>query len=1174
MSLQGLVELLRQSKEVESVSKNLLKKQEQVLVGLSGSQKSLFVAATYNPKLVTLVITHSHRQAEVMAVDLQSLYPTVPVSVFSPHELLPHEEATSDGELRQNRMSVLQKIQTPGNIVFASIQALGETLMDPQIFYESTITLTSESEIDSAAFIFKLTALGYERVDMVEAYGQFSVRGGIIDVYPYTLDCPVRIELFDTEVDSIRSFELDSQRSLENVQEVVIYPVREAFYGLPDLQKIRDDIWEEASAQANRLLKVHKEKEADSLLERVAHHLELLLEAKFFPGLDQYLGYLVAPASLFDYLPADARVVINEPVRIKDQLRAYLQEINETIADLLEKGRVLPSIQQKFLTWNDLWEKAAKYSPMYFTVLDKRIPEMEHAVVKQISAKTPEHFQGNLSGFLKKVSQWRKEHYRILLVTSTEERARRLVEYMKDSDIPAQYTADVSKELKIGNCIVAKGSLETGFEFPGFKLIVCTELEIYGKQRPKERIHRSEEHIKLTEGDLRIGDFVVHINHGIGQYLGLETLEVSNAHKDYLLVKFSGKDRLYVPTDQIDMLQRYVGLNDQAPKLSKLGGGEWSRVKKRVKESVQEMAQGLIKLYAEREALQGHAYNEDSPWQQEFEAAFPYEETPDQLQAIRDVKQDMQRSKPMDRLLCGDVGYGKTEVAIRAAFKAVGEGKQVVVLVPTTILAQQHHRTFVERFEEYPINIGVLSRFQSALEQKKVNQGLKAGSMDVVIGTHRLLSKDIKFHDLGLVIVDEEQRFGVAQKERLKELSKNVDVLTLSATPIPRTLHMSMVGVRDMSLIETPPEDRFPIRTFVIEWDPEAIGQAIRREIGRQGQVYFVYNRVQTIDKMYSEIQAIVPDARIAIAHGQMDETRLEKVMLDFYNGEYDVLLCTTIIETGMDISNVNTLIINDADHLGLAQLYQLRGRVGRTNRVAYAYFTYRRDKILTEDAEKRLQAIREFTELGSGIKIAMRDLEIRGAGNILGPEQHGFITSVGFELYCKLLGEAIRSLKGEVVQTPPEPVLDLSVDAYISDEYVSDPKQKVELYKKIIAIRSLSEADQLEEEIEDRFSDLPDAVRNLIEVARIKVLARQVGVASVAFETALFVVKFFPGLTETSNRYTELVRKHRGKIGYQTGRTPRLKVKIRGLTENEALRFLREALAGLKEFGLGGKNE
>ncbi len=1157
--------LVSQSRELQAVKDQIARKKDQLLVGLSGSQKGLLVASTYRADKVTLIVTYSHQKATALAQDLRGLIPAAPISVFTPYELLPHEEALTDWELRKSRLEVLHHLRIPGRVVIASIQALTEGLVSPELFFGQTMTIDLESTIEVDAIASQFVGLGYERVDMVEGYGQFSIRGGIIDIYPFIEDRPVRIELFDDEIDSMRRFDVETQRSLEKLEKILIYPAREGSYGNVNREKIRDAIWADAKRQAEKLTKLGDAKLAETQLERVAYHLELLQETKHFPGMDQYLPYFSTPASALQYISKDCLVVLDEPARIKDMCRSHLEDISETIADLLEKGRVLPRLEKKFIGWNEIWKSIEQHPAIYLSGLDKRIQEMENVLVHKVSARAPEHFQGNMTAFLKKLGQWRKDHYRVLLLVATEERGKRLADYLRESDISANYVPAVTTQLKIGNCVVSKGNLETGMEFPEFKLVVCTDLEVYGKQRLKQRVNRGDEHVKLTESDLRVGDYVVHVNHGIGQYLGLETLEVSKVHKDYLLVKYAGQDKLYVPTDQIDMLQRYVGLNDQVPKLSKLGGGDWARVKKRVKESVQEMAEHLIKLYAEREALKGYAYAPDSPWQKEFEDAFPYEETPDQLRAISDVKNDMHKVKPMDRLLCGDVGYGKTEVAIRAAFKAVGEGKQVVVLVPTTILAQQHHRTFLERFDSYPMNLGVLSRFQSSAEQKRVMQGLRAGTVDVVIGTHRLLSKDIMFHDLGLVIVDEEQRFGVAQKERLKEISRNVDVLTLSATPIPRTLHMAMVGVRDMSLIETPPEDRFPIRTYVIEWDDQAIEQAITKELGRQGQVYFVYNRVQGIEKMYRQLQQIAPEARIAIAHGQMDENRLEKVMLDFYNGEYDVLLCTTIIETGMDISNVNTLIIYDADYLGLAQLYQLRGRVGRTNRVAYAYFTYRKDKILSEDAEKRLRAIKEFTELGSGIKIAMRDLEIRGAGNILGPEQHGFITSVGFELYCKLLDESIRQLKGEVMQQPPDPVLDLNIDAYISDDYVTDGKQKVELYKKIIAVRTLEEADELEEEIEDRFSNLPDAVRNLVQIARVKVIARQIGVSTITVVKDLFVVKLLEGLAADRARFNQLVRQFKGKVGFQPGRSPQLKVRVRQLKDIQALKFLKEVLEALK---------
>lgn len=1166
MSLHGLVDLVSRSREFQAIREKTAKGEKQLILGLSGSQRSLLTAVVADPQAVTLFIGYNQQQAETIAQDLQNLLPNRTVLVFNPNELLPHEEAVIDWELRKSRLDVLKQIREPGSIICVSIQALTEALIEPDYFYQHQLTIDLDTCVNLNQLPADLVRLGYERVDMVESYGQFSIRGGIIDIYPFTDEHPVRIELFDDEVDSIRTFRIDDQLSIEKVDQVTIFPARDRLYVDLDFEQVRDDIWQDAKRQSAKLLKIENEEAADKLLAKTAANLELLENKTYFSGIDQYLPYFSKAYTLLDYLPKQSLIIVSEPARVKEHHKLYLQDIGDTISGLLTSGRVLPKMADVFIKWEELWHSISTHAhSLYLSVLDKRIPEMGTPSAHQMKIKSPEHYQKDLDGFVKKIQQCRKQHYRILIVVSTAERGRKLVEFLKDSDIPAQYTDSIEDKLKVGNCIVTAGSLETGMDYSGFKLLIITELEIYGRQRAKRRVNRTDTQVRLTESDLKAGDYVVHINHGIGQYLGIETLEVQNTSKDYLLIRFAGKDRLYVPTDQIGLLQRYVGLNDAAPKLSKLGGAEWARVKKRVKESVQDLAEGLIKLYAEREATEGFQFPEDTPWQAEFEEAFPYEETPDQIRAIEEVKRDMEKTRPMDRLLCGDVGYGKTEVAIRAAFKAVNAGKQTAVLVPTTILAQQHYRTFTERFEDYPVNIGVLSRFQSAAEQKQVVKGLKDGTVDIVIGTHRLLSKDIVYHDLGLVIIDEEQRFGVAQKERLKEISKNVDVLTLSATPIPRTLHMSLVGVRDMSLIETPPEDRFPIRTYVMEWDDQTIAQAINRELARQGQVYFVYNRVRGIDAMYQRLQNLVPEARIAVAHGQMDENRLERVMLDFYNHEYDILLCTTIIETGMDISNVNTLVIYDADHLGLAQLYQLRGRVGRTNRVAYAYFTYRKDKILTEDAEKRLQAIKEFSELGSGIKIAMRDLEIRGAGNILGPEQHGFITSVGFELYCKLLEEAIQKLKGHVEQEVPDPVLDLQVDAYIGDEYVPDPKQKVELYKKLAAVRTLEDADELEAEIVDRFGDLPDAVRNLVLVTRIKVLAKRVGIASIFWEKKMFVVRSLPGIVRANDKYTSLVRQFRGQVGYVHSRNPQIKIKTDGLSDYEALLLLQKVLQALE---------
>ncbi len=1166
MSLKGLVELIGHSGEFKSVITRAAKGEKQLVLGLTGSQKSLLTAAMVNKNNITMFISYNQYQAEVMAQDLHSLLPERLINVFTPYELFPHEEVTVDWELRKNRLEVLHNIRVPGTIICTSIQALSEALINPKMFYEQTIVIDLDSRIKLDKLSASLVALGYERVDMIESYGHFSIRGGIIDIFPYTRNNPVRIELFDDEVDSIRIFDVANQLSMEKIDKVQVFPGRERLYIDFDGEQVRDKIWAEALSQSDKLVKADKAQEADTLLANSAKHLELLENVNYFPGIDQYLPFLTSTHTLLDYLPENSYILVNEPARVEEYAKLHLQDVSETLFGLLDKGRVLPKVADFYADWTKLWKKISNFNSLVFlSTLDKKISGMEKLQIQEISVKLPQHFHAQLDTLVDQIKLFRKSQYRILLIVSTKERGKRLVEFLKSNDIPAQYWEDTKERLKYGNCIVTKGSLETGLEYPGAKLAVYTDYEIYGKKRARRRFTSKEKHLALTERDLSTGDYVVHINHGIGQYLGVETLEVQNIHKDYLLIKFAGKDRLYVPTDQIELLQRYVGINDLAPKLSKLGGVEWSKVKKRVKESVQELAEGLIDLYAVREATEGFAYPEDTPWQQEFEDAFPYEETQDQIRAIEEVKRDMERSKPMDRLLCGDVGYGKTEVAIRAAFKAVGTGKQVAVLVPTTILAQQHNRTFAERFQDYPVTIGVLSRFQSPAQQKKIVQGLKTGIVDIVIGTHRLLSKDVKYHNLGLVVVDEEQRFGVVQKERLKEICQNVDVLTLSATPIPRTLHMAMVGVRDMSLIETPPEDRFPIRTYVMEWNDETITQAITRELGRQGQVYFVYNRVQGIESMYRRIKNLIPEAKIALAHGQMDENRLEQVMLDFYQGEYDILLCTTIIETGMDISNVNTLIIYDADYLGLAQLYQLRGRVGRSSRVAYAYFTYRKDKILTEDAEKRLQAIKEFSELGSGIKIAMRDLEIRGAGNILGPEQHGFITSVGFELYCKLLDEAIKKIKGQVVQKIPEPVLDLNVDAYIGDRYISDPKQKVEFYKKMAAVKSLEDATELEMEFEDRFGDLPDSVRNLLLVTQIKVLAREIGIASITSQKGIYMIRLLSGIIGNREKYHDLIRTYAGRVGYTHTRNPLVKIKVHQLTDFAALTLLKQVLEAMK---------
>lgn len=1178
MAIEGLVDIVADSPDIQHVHNQLSTPRQEILfTGLSGSQKSLYVAALYKTlrsrkEAPTVVLTYNQVAAQRLYADLSSLLPDVENLLLYPAvEVDPHEEVTRDLGVEQARLLAIEAVLRRSGLVIAPVQAVAERLVPKETYIAHRREITMDSVIEIGALTEDLVAMGYERVDRVDGPGQFSVRGGIIDVYPLTEPHGIRVELFDTDVDSIRTFDPATQRSIDKLERVVIGPAREALFPAAALDSAVEAIERAARLQAERLRKLGAEEAARSLEERTNRNLERLVEGMHFPGIDQYKPYFHDKLeTLLDYVDESQVILVDEPARVREQVTAHLADYAERHALQLEKGRILPDQEKLLASWNDIYERLKAGHALYLSGLAKRVAGMEPTAVISVEAKNPESFFGRFDRLVDGLKRWRKNRYRICFVLSSEERTERVAESLRSEGLDARVVPELNGELRGSHLLLTTGSLSTGCELTRERLVVLTDSEVFGRsprRRPtrRSRVDKGSTAQLDSFSDLKPGDYVVHVNHGIGLYKGVETLNIGGVHKDYLVVQYAGDDKLYVPTDQVDLLQKYIGSEDTPPRLYRLGGTEWARVKKRVKENVQEIADGLLKLYAERETIPGYAFSPDSAWQQEFEDAFPYEETEDQVRAIQEIKADMEKPRPMDRLLCGDVGYGKTEVAIRAAFKAVVDGKQVAVLVPTTILAQQHGRTFAERFEGFPVKIRTLSRFQSPAEQNAILKEVRQGTVDIVIGTHRLLSKDVEFHDLGLIIVDEEQRFGVMQKERLKELRKNVDVLTLTATPIPRTLHMGLVGVRDMSIIETPPEDRYPIRTYVIEYDEDLIREAILRELGREGQVYFVYNRVQNIDSMYQRLQELVPEARIAIAHGQMDEDDLERVMLDFLDGEIDVLLCSTIIETGMDIANVNTLIVYDADRLGLAQLYQLRGRVGRSNRIAYAYFTYRGDRVLSEQAEKRLNALKEFTELGSGFKIAMRDLEIRGAGNLLGPEQHGFIASVGFELYTKLLEEAVRERKGQVVAEPPDPAIDLNVEAYIPDTYIPDSQQKVEMYKKVAGARTVEDVDDLEEEMEDRFGAMPDAVRNLLAIARLKVEAKRAGIGQIIQERDGVILRFLPGLTVPRELSLNLMRKFRGQVAAGGGRGSPIKVRSRGLSDYELLRLLYDVMLEAK---------
>src|SRR5690625_2994381 len=839
-------------------------------------------------------------------------------------------------------------------------------------------------------------------------------------------------------------------------------------------------------------MKTSKQKEA--LIETIEDEIQKFKDEEDFQEMYKYSSlFYDHPNSLLDYLPEDGLIMFDEMSRIQESAQNLDKEEAELTQSLVEQSKMVPNITFSF-DWHTLKEKM-HHQKIYMSIFLRHIPNTQPKNIVNLSTRAMQEFHGQMSLFKNELTRWEKTNFSVIILAANEKRAEKVQSVLNDygMELPIKTTF----ELPLIKPTISIGNISNGLELPLHRIAIITENELFKKKQPrirKKQTISNAERIKSYQ-ELKVGDYVVHRNHGIGKYIGIETLQVNKLHKDYLLIKYSGDDKLYVPIEQIELVQKYVGSEGKEPRLYKLGGTEWAKVKRRVQSSVEDIADELIKLYAERQAQKGYAFEPDTELQQEFEHAFAYQETEDQIRCVDEIKKDMESSKPMDRLLCGDVGYGKTEVAIRAIFKAIMEGKQAAVLVPTTILAQQHYQTMQERFQDYPVNIGLLSRFRTRKQQNETIARLENGSVDIVIGTHRLLSKDVVYKDLGLLVVDEEQRFGVKHKEKIKQIKTNVDVLTLTATPIPRTLHMSMLGIRDLSVIETPPENRFPVQTYVIEHNPAFIREAIEREIARGGQVFLLYNRIDKIEKVAQEIDQLVEVAKVSVAHGRMNETELENVMFNFLEGESDVLVSTTIIETGVDIPNVNTLIVYDADHMGLSQLYQLRGRVGRSNRIAYAYFTYRKDKILTEVAEKRLQAIKEFTELGSGFKIAMRDLSIRGAGNLLGKEQHGFIDSVGFDLYSQMLKEAIDSRKlgkpTKAVQ-PFNPELLLSVDAYIPETYIFDEKQKIDMYKRFQSLESQEEMDDLEEELVDRFGDYPNEVDELFSVTSLKILAKR----------------------------------------------------------------------------------
>ncbi|PLR80252.1 transcription-repair coupling factor [Bacillus canaveralius] len=1094
--MQAIKRLLNKQDDIQSIINGLTGGlREQLVAGLSGSARTMFLASVYErTEKPILVITHNLLQAQKLFDDIVHLLGEEQVYLFPANELIAAEMGIASPELRAQRLEALNHLAVrKRGITIVPIAGLRKILPPKSLWNKSRLSLQVGDEIQLEEMLHQFITMGYLRSEMVSAPGEFSIRGGIIDIYPLTEVDPLRIELFDTEIDSIRTFSLDDQRSKDKLSSISINPATELLLESEHFARI---IAKLETGLAGSLKKIKDDKIKTLLSQQIGFELEQLRNGQKPEQVFKYLSFAYENEnSLVDYLPENGLVFIDEISRVQEMNDSLEREEAEWYTSLLGEGKVIHDVKISHQLQPLLHQS---HRPIvYMSLFLRHVPNTNPQNIVNISCKQMQNFHGQMNVLKGEVERWRKGNYSIIFLGPDKERVKKLERVLEDYQIEATIIHH-DHDLIQAKAQIVEGNLHTGFELPIQKIAVITEEELFNK-RPKKPSRRQKlsnaERIK-SYSELRVGDYVVHVNHGIGKYLGIETLLINGLHKDYLHIRYQGSDKLYVPVEQIDLVQKYVGAEGKEPKIYKLGGSDWKRVKKKVHASVQNIADDLIKLYAEREAARGYAFAPDGDMQREFETAFAYQETVDQLRSIHEIKKDMERERPMDRLLCGDVGYGKTEVAIRAAFKAIADGKQVAFLVPTTILAQQHFETLRERFQDYPIKIGLLSRFRTRKQQTETLKGLKAGIVDIVVGTHRILSKDVTYRDLGLLIIDEEQRFGVTHKEKIKQLKTNVDVLTLTATPIPRTLHMSMLGVRDLSVIETPPENRFPVQTYVMEYNGGLVRESIERELARGGQIYFLYNRVEDIERKAEEISMLVPDARVAYAHGQMSENELESVMLGFLEGEFDVLVSTTIIETGVDIPNVNTLIVYDADKMGLSQLYQLRGRVGRSNRVAYAYFTYRKDKVLSEVAEKRLQAIKEFTELGSGFKIAMRDLSIRGAGNLLGAEQHGFIDSVGFDLYSQMLKEAIEERKGDYEVTKTSSIeIDVEVDAYIPDTYLSDGHLKIEMYKRFRGIESLEDLQELQDEMRDRFGDYPDEVSYLFQIAEMKVLAQQSGV-------------------------------------------------------------------------------
>ena len=1151
--MRALLAPLEELAEYEEMKQALAK--EKAAVSLSGcvdSEKLHIIYGLGDGFRYKIIATYSDIKAKELYEDYK--FYDRNVTLYPAKDLIFFQADIHGNQLVMERMKCLRRLLEGRPVtVITTYDALMAPQIPMEVFRRHVISIDKRTPVVESELAARLVELGYEKNYQVEAPGQFSIRGGIIDIFDLTEENPYRIELWGEDVESIRSFDILSQRSIEKLESITIYPATEMILTTEELHAGLKKIKAEAKEQAGKLRKEMKTEEAYRIESQVKELAEQLVElgvSRNTVNLESYVRYFYPELSTFLECFDKERtcVFLDEPMRMKEHTSAIELEFRESMAHRAQKGYILPGQMDILFGAEEIAARLTRGRVVSIATMDGKNPFFKADKKYDIQARSLSSYNNSFETLVKDLTSYKKRGYRILLLSGSRTRAKRLAEDLQEQEINAFYTEDPMREVQPGEVMTCYGRVLKGFEYPLLKFMVISESDIFGTEKKKKKKKRKYEGQKINDfNELKVGDYVVHESHGLGIYQGIEKVEVDRIVKDYMKISYRDGGILYVLATGLDVIQKYASADaGSKPKLNKLGTQEWNRTKSKVRTAVDEVAQDLVELYAVRQQKKGFQYGKDTVWQREFEEMFPFEETEDQLSAIAATKADMESTKIMDRLICGDVGYGKTEIAIRAAFKAVQEGKQVVYLVPTTILAQQHYNTFVQRMKDFPVRVDLLSRFRTAAEQKKTIADLKKGMVDIVIGTHRVLSADVEFKDLGLLIIDEEQRFGVTHKEKIKKMKEDIDVLTLTATPIPRTLHMSLIGIRDMSVLEEAPNERQPIQTFVCEYNDELVREAIVRELSRNGQVYYVYNRVNNIADIAAGIQDLVPEANVAFAHGQMKETELERIMFDFINGEIDVLVSTTIIETGLDISNVNTMIIHDSDQLGLSQLYQLRGRVGRSNRTSYAFLMYKRDKLLKEIAEKRLEAIKEFTDLGSGFKIAMRDLEIRGAGSLLGRSQHGHMQAVGYDLYCKMLNEAVKTLKGIPTIEDFNTVVDLDADAYIPPSYIVNEIQKLDIYKRIAGIEDEKECDDMREELLDRFGEIPKSAANLLRIALIRSHAHHLYITELKGKNEVLQMILRQDAPIVVENIPVLLQEYGGKMTFEPKGTPTFRLRYR----------------------------